>query len=69
MRINMLMRLKNRVPIFFGILTVVLYLVVLNLASYGIAVLGGRMAWENPYPATLRLKLPYPALRSFFPMH
>lgn len=49
MRINMLMRLKNRVPIFFGILTVVLYLVVLNLASYGIAVLGGRMAWENPY--------------------
>ena len=36
MRINMLMRLKNRVPIFFGILTVVLYLVIMIVVVWRI---------------------------------
>ena len=45
----MLKRLKDRFPILFGVIIAVLYLVVLNLATYGIAATGGRMAWENSY--------------------
>lgn len=46
---NLLQRMKNRVPVLFGMLTAVLYLVILNVSVLGIVYIVGERTACDPY--------------------